>query len=214
MRIEKLTLYVDAAYVSPYAMSAHVALSEKGLPFALETVDLGARAQLQPAYRALSLTARVPTLVHGDFHLSESSAIAEYLEEAFPFPAHPRLYPADARDRAHARQVQAWLRSDLMPIREERPTGVVFSSPVSTPLSEKARTAAQKLFAAAETLLDGRNDHLFGQWCIADTDLALMLNRLVHNGDAVPEQLAAYAQGQWQRPSVQAWLKLGDHRRK
>jgi glutathione S-transferase len=26
---------------------------------------------------------------------------------------------------------------------------------------------------------------MFGEWCIADTDLALMLNRLVLNGDAV-----------------------------
>jgi glutathione S-transferase len=212
MRTKKLTLYVDAAFVSPYAMSAHVALSEKGLPFALETVDLSAKAQLRPAYQVLSLTARVPALVHGDFHLSESSAVAEYLEEAFPFPDNPRLYPADVRDRARARQVQAWLRSDLMPIREERPTSVVFSAPVATPLSEKARTAADKLFTAAEALLGKHSDHLFGQWCIADTDLALMLNRLVHNGDAVPDRLAAYAQSQWQRPSVQAWLQLGRHR--
>jgi glutathione S-transferase len=30
-----------------------------------------------------------------------------------------------------------------------------------------------------------------------------MLNRLVINGDAVPERLKTYATQQWQRPSVQ-----------
>jgi glutathione S-transferase len=33
-----------------------------------------------------------------------------------------------------------------------------------------------------------------------------MLNRLILNGDAVPAELVAYAQRQWQRPSVQAWV--------
>jgi len=49
---------------------------------------------------------------------------------------------------------------------------------------------------------------LFGSWSIADVDLALMLNRLALNGDAVPEKLAEYARRQWQRPSVQEWVSL------
>jgi glutathione S-transferase len=47
---------------------------------------------------------------------------------------------------------------------------------------------------------------LFDQWSIADTDLALMLNRLRLAGDALPARLAAYAEAQWQRPSVQEWV--------
>ncbi|MGV8577848.1 glutathione transferase, partial [Pseudomonas aeruginosa] len=53
----------------------------------------------------------------------------------------------------------------------------------------------------------------FREWCIADTDLALMLNRLVMHGDPVPERLRHYAHKQWQRPSVQAWLALSEKRR-
>ncbi len=71
----------------------------------------------------MSSQLHLPTLVHGDFALVESSAIAEYLEEAFPGAV---LYPENLRDRARARQFQAWLRSDLMPLREERPTSVMF----------------------------------------------------------------------------------------
>ena len=43
---------------------------------------------------------------------------------------------------------------------------------------------------------------------IADVDLAVMLNRLILNGDAMPAQLVAYAQRQWQRPSVREWVEL------
>jgi glutathione S-transferase len=198
-----LQLYIDAQSVSPYSMSAFVALTEKGLPFEVVTVDLDANANLEPRYAARSITRRVPTLVHGGFSLSESSSISEYLDEVFP--GRP-LYPAEPRDRARARQVQAWLRSDLMPIRQERSTEVVFYGSKKAPLSPAARVSVDTLFAAAELLLAGNSENLFGQWCIADVDLALMLNRLALHGDSVPERLAAYAKHQWQRPSVQSWV--------
>jgi glutathione S-transferase len=203
--IGNLRLYADAQFTSPYAMSVYVALQEKSLPFELVTVDLGNRAHYAPDYAATSLTQRVPTLVHDEFALSESSAITEYLDEAFPGAP---LYPADRRLRARARQVQAWLRSDLMPIRTERSTEVVFYGPSSAPLSNLARAAAQKLFVAADKLLAPGASNLFGDWCIADVDLALMLNRLVLNDDPVPQRLADYARHQWERPSVQRWVKL------
>ncbi len=38
-----------------------------------------------------------------------------------------------------------------------------------------------------------KSGHLFRNWCIADIDLALMLNRLIMNGDALSERLKAYA---------------------
>ncbi len=203
----KLVLYIDGNFVSPYAMWAYVALKEKRLPFSLKPVDLAAKQHLDAGYASLSLTAKVPTLVHGDFALAESSAIIEYMEDAFPAPAHAPLYPADAQLRARARQLQAWIRSDLMALREERPTTVIFKAPEQKPLTEAGRAAADKLIRVATSLIGEGADNLFGQWCIADTELALTLNRLVANGDAVPENLKRYVQVQWARPSVQAWLR-------
>jgi glutathione S-transferase len=200
-----MLLYVDSRMISPYALSAFVALKEKGVAFDLQRVDLAHGAHLEPAYSRTSLTQRVPTLVDGDLAVSESSAIAEYLEDAV---AGRRLYPADIRQRAQARQIQAWLRSDLMPLREERPTEVIFLGRSSPGLSEPARAAARKLFALADALLEQGRQNLFGEWSIADTDLALMLNRLVMGGDPVPERLAAYVHAQWAREPVQAWLTL------
>ena len=202
MKHESLRLYADSQFASPYAMSAFVALHEKGLPFEIVTVDLAASENQAAGFASMSLTRRVPTLLHGDFSLSESSAITEYIDEAFPGTP---LYPVDSRNKARARQVQAWLRSDLMPIRQERPTEVVFYGAKRPPLSAAARESAQKLFSAAELLLPRGSENICGQWSIADVDLALMLNRLVLNGDSVPERLAAYAKQQWLRPTVQLW---------
>lgn len=199
-----LTLYIDSNRVSPYAMWAYVALKEKRLPFALKSIDLSAKQHHEAGYAHLTLTGKVPALIHGDFGLAESSAIIEYLEDVFAAPA---VYPADLRQRARARQIQAWLRSDLMALREERPTTVIFRAPTDKPLTDAGRAAADKLIRVASSLLGEGADHLFGKWCIADTELALTLNRLVANGDPVPGNLGRYVEVQWARPSVQAWLK-------
>lgn len=187
-------------------MSVFVALSEKGIPFSLQRVDLASQQHLQQAYGDISLTRRVPTLQVDEFQLSESSAITEYLEERFPAPEFERLYPRDISKRAKAREIQAWLRSDFMPLRQERPTEVLFADEKYAPLSEAGKAAAKKLFAGMERLLNSGQQNLFGEWSIADTDLAVMINRLALHGDEVPEPVADYAHFQWQRASVQLWL--------
>jgi glutathione S-transferase len=199
-----MLLYVDSNIASPYALVAYVSLLEKGLTFDVRPLEIFANAQKESAFAATSITRRVPTLIHDHFALSESSAICEYIDESFD---GTQLYPVGLRDRARARQVQAWLRSDLIPIREERPTFVVFCRAKRPALSPQAIEAAQKLFAAALQLLEGRTEYLFDEWSIADVDLAMMLQRLVAHGDSVPQRLVDYANHQWHRPSVQHWIK-------
>ena len=82
----------------------------------------------------------------------------------------------------------------------------MFRAPRSAPLSAQARAAAARLFTVAEALLPAGEAHLFGDWSVADVDLALALQRLLANGDEVPARLADYARGQWERPAVRQWL--------
>jgi glutathione S-transferase len=206
MESMKLKLYVGADFVSAFAMSAYVALKEKQLSFEFVTLDLKSRENYQANYRDVSLTCKIPTLVHDGFALSESSAIAEYLEEIAP--GHPKLFPRDIQQRARARQLQAWLRSDLLVIRKERPADLIYFGKKDNPLSDEALAAVDRLFFVADRLLEEGADHLFGEWSIADTDLAIMLNRLVANGDQVPARLAAYVHRQWDRDSVRAWMDI------
>ncbi|WP_338920577.1 glutathione transferase [Pseudomonas silesiensis] len=202
----RFKLYVGADFVSAFAMSAFVALKEKQLSFDLVTLDLKARENYQATYRDVSLTCKIPTLVHNGFALSESSAIAEYLEEVTP--GHNKLFPLDIKQRARARQLQAWLRSDLLVIRKERPADLIYFGKKDNPLSDEALAAVGRLFFVADRLLEEGADHLFGGWSIADTDLAIMLNRLLANGDQVPARLAAYVRRQWDRDSVRAWMDM------
>jgi glutathione S-transferase len=206
-----MILYGNAMWNSPYVLSCFVGLSEKQLPFEVRTVALHEGAQRAADYVETSFTARVPALVDGDFSLSESSAIIEYLEEKWPAPGHAPLFPRDVQQRARARQIMAWVRSDLGPLREERSSEYVFYPPGTlpplAPLSPAALRAAGKLVTFAERLVPAAGGPLFGEWCIADTDLAMMLQRLAKTKeDTLPARLRAFAERQWQRPSVQAFV--------
>lgn len=203
-----ITLYSDSDYFSPYVLSVFVALEVKKLPFEMKTLNLSQAENFDDSYAELSLTRRVPSIDIDGFSLSESSAIIELLEELYPAPQYQALFPADLRQRAHARQIQAWLRSDLGPLRDERQTKVIFDKPTSEPMSQAALQATEKLIDAADRLIDDSRPNLFDTWCIADTDFALMLNRLVANGDPVPSKIRHYVERQWAQPALQKWLNL------
>ena len=100
-----LILYVDRNRISPYALSAFVALSEKRVSFTVQDVDLDAGAARQPPFSTLSLTQRVPAIDHDGFVLTESNAIADYLDDVVAAPDYPSVLPRDVRQRARARQV-------------------------------------------------------------------------------------------------------------
>jgi len=75
-------------------------LCEKGLSWEARQVDLFHHQQYDPAYLKLNPKGVVPTLVHGDTRVIESTLICEYLDETFP---EPRLVPGTAAERARMR---------------------------------------------------------------------------------------------------------------
>lgn len=97
-------------------------------------------------------------------------------------------------------------------LRETRATEVVFHGAPAVPLNDAAQAAAAKLIRVAQTLLPDGQTQLFGAWTIADTELAVMLRRLAGDGE-LPDDLRAYADAQWQRPTVQQWLQLNSEAR-
>jgi glutathione S-transferase len=206
-----ITLWSDADFFSPYVMSVYVALQEKSLPFTLKTVDLDSGEHLQSGWKGYSATRRVPLLEIGEFFLSESSAITEYLDERFAPPEWERLYPHDLQKRAGAAGAGlAAQRSNADSRRALHGRGVCRGKETSAQRSREK--SAEKLFETAGVLLSHGGQNLFGEWSIADTDLALMLNRLVLNGDEVPAALVDYATFQWQRASVQRYVALSAKR--
>ncbi len=194
-----MILYGDRFWISPYVFSCFVALREKSIAFEMREVGLDRAEQREPDYQARSITGRVPALVDGEFALAESQAIIEYLEDTHPTPP---VLPRAPRDRARARQLLAWVRSDLDALRAERPTTTMFYEHTSVPLSAAGEAAVEKLVAVASRVIPDGKTQLFDEWSIADADLAFMLHRLLINGHDVPEKVRAFAETQWARPSV------------
>ena len=90
-----LTLYVDENWASPYAFSNFVALKEKGLSFEVADVALSKKETFHGDYKVRSLTGRVPMLRHGDYFLTESTAITA---EGQGYADVPGLYGTEQLD--------------------------------------------------------------------------------------------------------------------
>jgi len=107
------TLY--GYFRSSAAYRVRIALGLKGLPYDYKAINLkpGEDEQRSPDYLALNPQGRVPFLVDGGVKLSQSPAILEYLEEAYPGAA---LLPEEVADRAYVRQLSALVACDIHPL--------------------------------------------------------------------------------------------------
>jgi glutathione S-transferase len=101
--VTKLVLYHHGS--SACAAKVRFALAEKKLDWTSRYVDILRGEQFDASYLALNPKAVVPTLVHGDAVVVESTVICEYLEEVFP--NHP-IYPTTPLERA---QVRVWTKA-------------------------------------------------------------------------------------------------------
>lgn len=110
-----ITVYHNA--MSASSQKLRLALAEKRLEWRSEEIELLTGGQHAASYRALNPAGVVPTLVHGDIVLTETSAILEYLDEVFPTPP---LRPADPVARHHMRRWMARLYED-----HHRPNGML-----------------------------------------------------------------------------------------
>lgn len=97
-----LTLY----HWEPNANSGKpmLALMEKGVEFQSHYLDLLNFDQHSPEYLKINPSGTIPAMVHGDLVLTESTAIMEYVDEAFPGPS---LRPENPVDRWRMRW---WMR--------------------------------------------------------------------------------------------------------
>lgn len=85
------------------SIRARWALQELEVPFESVPVRLLEGGAQTPEYLALNPAGKVPTLVDGDFVLTESVAIVVYLAEKYP---HKGLLPTDFKQRA---QLNRWM---------------------------------------------------------------------------------------------------------
>ncbi len=205
-----MKLYMDQRWLSPYTYTVFCALREKEVSFEIEEVQFEKNRSITGDLAQKTFTDLIPALDDAGFVLSESLAILEYIEEKYSLPKHRSLFPSNIRARATARMALSWYRGGFTALRKERSTETVFYGDelrAKAPLSAEAQEEITdwKRFLTA-TLKPGA-PFLFGEWSIADTETALMLHRLILNGDKVEKPLVDYARSIWERPSCAEFVK-------
>jgi maleylacetoacetate isomerase len=90
-----------------------IALALKGLPCELVPIHLLKHEQNSASYTAIAPAGLVPLLKVGDQLLTQSMAIIEYLDEAYP---EPSLLPGDAFDRARIRSLAQDIGCEIHPL--------------------------------------------------------------------------------------------------
>lgn len=95
-----------------------IALNLKGVAYEQAALDLRTGAQKSQAYLSLNPQGLVPALETDDgLVLTQSPAILEWLEEAFP---EPPLLPSDAGGRVQVRAMAALIGCDIHPLNNMR----------------------------------------------------------------------------------------------
>ncbi len=90
-----------------------VALNLKGIAYEETPVDIDHGGTDDPAFRTVNPMGAVPALMIGDTALTQSLAILEYLEEAYP---EPPLLPREPLGRARVRALAAIAVADSHPL--------------------------------------------------------------------------------------------------
>jgi glutathione S-transferase len=100
-------LTIIGSFVSPYVRKVLACLNLKGLAYEIDPIT---PFYGNEQFERLSPLRRIPVLIDGDFHASDSSVICAYLDEAYP--GHS-LFPADPKDRARARWLEEFADTRL-----------------------------------------------------------------------------------------------------
>src|SRR5260221_14547612 len=208
MTQDALQLYVGEKNISSWSMRAFIALRVKGVPFEETTVPLREDKD-RARRRRVSPTGKVPVLHHGSLVIPDSLAIIEYLEEIFPAPAHPALWPADRGARAHARWLAAAMHSGFMKLREGMSFNTCFL-PKRKPAGAEALAEAAEMLALFEDALGrgGAGPFLFGSYGAVDAVYAPAIVRLTayEVETAATPKAAAYMRAVLAHEPVRRWL--------
>ena len=179
-----------------------------GLQLEEKNLDLAKGEQKKPEFLALNPNGAVPTLVDGDFVLTESRAIMQYLASKKP---ESGLLPRDERTRADVTRWQFWDSSHFSP-----QLGTLTFQRVLKPMIgmgepdaakvEEALTNFRRFAAVLNKRLDGKQYVVGDSMTLADLTLASSL--MYAKQAEVPLAEFPNIQGWFSRiSSMDAWTK-------
>lgn len=107
MRSITLRMKIIGSYVSPYVRKVLVCMELKGIDYEVDPITpfFG-----NDEFERLSPLRRIPVLIDEELALTDSTVIAEYLDEAYP---DPPLLPKHPKERARARWLEEFADTRL-----------------------------------------------------------------------------------------------------
>lgn len=191
-----MLLVVGNKNYSSWSLRPWLAMKVLGIPFEEQRIPLYGEGSKEKLL-AHSPAGKVPILVDGATTVWDSLAILEYLAER-----EPRIWPADAGQRARARSVSAEMHSGFASLRNHMSMNVRRKLPGRgrTPevLAEIARICA--IWGEA------RRPFLFGEFCGADAMYAPVVLRFRTYEVELPPACRAYADAVLALPALKAWI--------
>jgi maleylpyruvate isomerase len=166
--VSQAKLVLHNYFRSSSAYRVRIALHLKGLPFDYVSVHLNRDGgeQFKAPFSSRNPQQLVPVLSDGDIDISQSLAIIEYLEEAYP---DVRLLPAAPRERARVRQLSLAMACDIHPLNNLRVLKYL-TGPLGVDEAAKSAWINHWHFTGLTALeLDLSRDQHRGRFCVGDT---------------------------------------------
>jgi len=192
-------------YIAPGAcsLSPHIVFREAGIPFDMETVDLGAkRTKSGKDFKAINPKGYVPVLeLEGGQVLTEGPAIVQYIADQKP--ASKLAPPAGSMDRY---RLQEWL--NFITSEMHKAYGPLFNPQTPDAYREMSKTRIGDRLDFLSKSLQGK-DYLMGStFTVADAYLFVILGSSGHLGIDLAKWpvMQAYWDRVAARPAVKAAL--------
>jgi glutathione S-transferase len=194
-----MKLYYHPA--STTSRSVQLFALEQGIALDYELVDLFTGAQQAPEYKRINPSSMVPTLVDGDFTLTESSAILKYLADK----SNSAAYPKEIKARARVNELMDWFNANF---NRDFGYGVVYlqvfpnhkrpNADCHSGTLDWGRDKSARWFRILdESLIGPKNAHVGGDAITIADYLGI---EMVAIGDLIGCAFAPY-------PNVQRWIR-------
>jgi glutathione S-transferase len=202
--VANLTLVIGNRNYSSWSMRPAVLMRAKAIEF--EEIQIPLRQPDSITRKlAYSPAGKVPVLIADGLHIWESTAIMEYLAEAFP---ERQLWPADREARAVARSVSAEMHAGFEALREHMPLNCRARHPGHgrEPGVDSDIERVQGLWRDCRSRFGTGGDFLFGDFTVADAMFAPVVSRFQTYDVELGEVEQAYCGAVLAHPAVAEWI--------